>query len=291
MRAIIYIILAGVLWGTSSIFFNVLKPYGFTPMEMTAMRGLVSAIAFPLYTLFTDKSVFKVTLKELAAFAGNGLAVYGTASLYFMSIEKASVSTAVILMYTAPVIVMVYSVAFLGEKLSRVKALSVAMVVIGCALVSGIVGGLSGSFVGIMLGLGSGIAYSMYNIFTKIEMLKGYNPNSATMYGFIVMGLFSLLFVSPMDMAQKATVNPVVTIPVMIGIGVFTCLFPYLLYTTALCTVPAGTASSLAIIEPLSATIFSVVLFGEKLSAPSVIGIALILVAVYLLGKGEGKEV
>ena len=40
---------------------------------------------------------------------------------------------AVVLNYTAPVFVMAYSVAFLGEKFNLRKAVSVAMVMCGCA--------------------------------------------------------------------------------------------------------------------------------------------------------------
>lgn len=50
-----------------------------------------------------------------------------------------------------------------------------------------------------------------------------------------------------------------------------------------------GAGSALSIIEPMSATIFSVILFDEKLGVFSVIGIVLILGAVYLIGKHEDK--
>ena len=49
--------------------------------------------------------------------------------------------------------------------------------------------------------------------------------------------------------------------------------------------VPAGTATALGIIEPLSATVFSVVFLGENLTAPLVIGMVLILGAVFALAK------
>ncbi len=286
-RAVFLIGAAGILWGTSGIFFNLLAPYGFTSLEMTAMRSVVSGTIFPIYVLLTDRRQFRVKPLEILAFAANGVAMYASAVLYYQAIKEASVSTAVILMYTSPVMVTAYSVAFLREKLSLRKAISVVMVIAGCALVSGIAGGLRASLLGIALGLGAGVTYSMYNIFSKIEMMKGCNSVSASIYGFIVMGILAVCFVSPAEMAAKAMVEPVVVIPLMIGIGVFTCLLPYFLYTTALRDIPAGTAASLAIIEPMAATIFSIAFFGEQLSIPSVAGILLILAAVYLLGKDD----
>ncbi len=286
-NALLFIVIAGILWGTSGIFFNLLSPYGFTSVEMTAMRAIVSGIVFAGYAFLTNKKLFHVSFREFLAFAVNGISVYATATLYYEAIKEASVSTAVILMYTSPVIVMAFSVAFFGEKLNTKKAIAVVMVIAGCALVSGIIGGFSASGKGIALGLGAGIAYSIYNIFTKIEMMNGCNSLSASMYGFIVMGFVSACFVSPVEMVNKAMVNPVVVFSLMIGIGICTCLLPYFLYTAALRDIPVGTASSLAIIEPMSATIFSIALFGEKLSVASFGGILLILIAVYMLGKEE----
>ena len=50
---------------------------------------------------------------------------------------------------------------------------------------------------------------------------------------------------------------------------------------------PAGTASALGIVEPMAATIFSVIFLDESLGWISVIGILLILCAVFALGKSE----
>lgn len=49
----------------------------------------------------------------------------------------------------------------------------------------------------------------------------------------------------------------------------------------------AGTASALAVVEPMAATLFSVMLRWETLDWFSGIGIALILGAIFLIGKAE----
>lgn len=286
-RALLYIIIAGVLWGTSGIFFNLLEPLGFTPVQMTAMRGGVSGILMSLYVLIWKRKCFKVSLKEFFAFACSGLSVFFTATCYYAAIEASSVSTAVILMYTAPVFVMIYSVLFLGEKLNAKKTLSVIMMISGCALVSGIIGGMKFSFLGILLGLASGIAYSAYNIFTKIQMMNKSDSMSATLYCFIVMGVVAAFSCKPVSLINTVAENPFPSIFLVIGIGVVTCVLPYFFYTMALKDIPAGTATSLGIIEPMSATLFSVVFFNEKLGVASVLGIILILVAVVMLSKNE----
>ena len=283
--AFLYIILASVLWGTSGIFVHFLSSYGFTSLDMTLIRSIVSIFSVGIYIAFTRKSLFKLNAKEILLFAGSGIAFLGTGSCYFYSMQLSSISTAVVLMYTAPIFVMLYSVAFLGEKLTKLKGVAVLCTIIGCGLVSGIVGGLKFDAKGIVFGLLAGISYSAYNIFTKIEMRNKINPLTANFYCFVFAFLAGLLIVNPAGIIKCIAANPPVTIPLSIGMGICTCVLPYLFYTLALRTIPAGTASSMAVLEPMAATIFSVALFGEKLSFESLLGIILILGAVFVLSK------
>lgn len=284
-RGLIYVILAGILWGTSGVFFNLLKPYGFSPLHMTAMRGVVAAIFMAFYVLFRDRELYRITFKEFIIFALGGLSVFGVAVCYYAAIDLSSVSTAVILMYTAPVFVTVYSVLFMGEKLSVKKFAAIVIIIAGCALVSGVIGGMKFSPLGILMGLLAGICYSAYNIFTKIGMMQKSNPLSSALYCFIVMGIASLLFCHVPEALPLIAVSPVKIILLILGIGIMTCFLPYILYTAALKDIPAGTASSLSIIEPMAATVFSVAFFGEKITLASFLGIVLILTAVFMLSR------
>ncbi len=286
-QAFLYIIFAGVLWGTSSIFVKFLASFGFSSVQMTLVRGVVSLVCMAVYSLLQNPELFKVRGKDLLLFAGSGLGLFGTATCYYASMQMTSVSTAVVLMYTAPVIVMIFSVLFLGERLTKLKVVSVVCMLVGCGLVSGIVGGLKFHALGIAIGFLSGISYSMYNIFTKIQMRKNVSPVSATLYNFAFITVLSLFVSNPAQMVQSALQNPVVTVPLMVGIGIFTCVLPYVFYTLALRELPVGTASALGIVEPMAATVFSVVLFREPLDIFSLFGIILILGAVFLLGKSK----
>jgi drug/metabolite transporter (DMT)-like permease len=173
-RAILLIILASLLWGTSGIFVNYLSPYGITAFQMTAIRGAVSVLVIGAYMLITAKKmitkVFALKLRNLPLIAGAGLSMFVTAAAYYISMQLTSIATSVILMYTAPLFVTCYSVIFLKEKLTVKKALSVIAIFAGCAFVSGVVGGIKMNFWGVLIGLLSGISYSAYNIITKAEM-------------------------------------------------------------------------------------------------------------------------
>lgn len=290
IKAIIYIILAGICWGTSGLFVNALSAFGLSAIQIITGRSVFSAIVMTLYVLIRDKKLFLVSKKELVFYFLAGVGILLTGTFYFVSMQMTSVSTAVVLMYTEPIFVMVFSVLFFGEKLNPLKVISVVCMLIGCCLVSGIVGGIEFNALGIAVGLGSGIAYTAYNIVTKIEMRKGYNPISATVYCFIFMSVLALFISNPPQIVSIVAKNPIPVIPLMLGIGTVACVIPYFLYTLSLRDLPVGTASSLSIVEPMAATVFSVVILGEDLVISSLIGIILIIGSVFLLGRSELKE-
>ena len=126
-RAFIFIVLAGIFWGTSGIFVHFLAPYGFSSIQMTAMRATVSFVVMAVYVVIKNRGLFFAKPKEILLFFGSGLSFLLTATFYYTSMQLSSVATAVVLMYTAPAIVMVYSVLFLGEKLTKLKGVAVAV--------------------------------------------------------------------------------------------------------------------------------------------------------------------
>ena len=191
-------------------------------------------------------------------------------------------------MYTAPVFVTFYSVVFLNEKLNSIKLSAIAFIILGSVLVSGVLNDMMFNLRGVALGLIAGIMYSTYNILSKYEMMWNMNPASASLYNFIFMGAAAFSFCNPENFIEITLTNPFKALPLIIAIGIVTCVIPYFLYTSAMKYLPAGTVASLGIIEPMSATVLSVMFLNEKLSFLTGTGIVLILVSVFILGqKGE----
>ncbi len=286
--ALIEIICAGILWGTSAIFVNFLSLYDVSSLQMTFIRAFVSLLLLCVYGSIRDRGMFGnvKSEKELLLFIGSGASFFGTATFYYLSIQTTSVSTAVILMYTAPIFVMIYSILFLSEKLTLLKLVSVIAMLGGCGFISGIIGGLKFDAIGVLFGFLAGLSYSAYNIFVKMEMRQKSNPITATFYCFLIASLMGFVMCDPLQLPSLIA-KDVAVLPLMLMLGVCTCILPYFLYTLALKVLPAGIASALAIIEPMSATLFSVVLFSQPMDVFSVCGIILILGAVFLLSRSE----
>lgn len=284
-KAFFYIIIAGVLWGTSGLFVNVMAPYGFSVSQIMSIRGTVSLVGMLAYVLIFDRAKLRVSFSQLALYVACGACLFLTGWCYFTSMTMTSVSTAVVLMYTAPIYVSIFSACFFAEKFTPMKTASIGAMLVGCVLVSGIVGGLALDGAGLLFGFGSGLAYAGYNIFTKIAIRRGGHPISLTVYAFFVMSLISCIAAPPWETVALAAKDPAFTVPLCIGIGVVTYIIPYFLYTLSLRTLPAGTASALSIVEPMAATLFSLIFLQESIHPISWVGIALILAATLLLSR------
>lgn len=287
IKAVFYVILASVLWGTSGIFVHYLTPYGFTSYQMTAVRAIISFICMLTYVLICDRGLFRIKPKDIIVLLGTGISLFLTANLYFSSMQLTSVSTAVVLMFMAPIYVTVYSAAFFGERMTKSKVMATVCVIIGCALVSGIIGGLRFDAIGIILGALSGITYAAYTILTKLALRRGLAPATVTLYTFMVVSVISLFLLEPSKLAASIAISPEITLPMLVALGIVTFVSPYFLYTLGMRELDAGITASLGVVEPMSATLFSVILFQERLDIFSAIGIALILCAIILIGAGQ----
>lgn len=289
MRAsIVLIVTAGILWGTTGLFTTFFGEVGLDPLQRTSIRAVFAAIAMAMFLFFKDKRLFRIRPRELLLCVSAGVAIYITALTYFLSIDASSVPVAVVLMYTAPVMVMSFSVVFMGERLTPLKGLAVAVMLAGCVLVSGIIGDSDFSLWGLVFGLISGVMYSTYNVLTKFEMQKGINPLTASTYAFISMAAVSLVFGNPLGTATVLLSRPLTHLPLAVLFGIVTCTLPYLLYTMSLKKLPVGTAAALSVVEPMAATVFSVLILQTLPSAFAWVGIALILGAVLMIAKSEG---
>jgi len=290
-RAFILVFIACVLWGTSGIFVHFLTPYGFEPVQMTAVRGTVSFLCMAGFSLLFERSCFRIRRpRELLLYFCMGATLFGTAFCYYQSMTMTSVSTAVVLMYISPIYILLFSVAVFHERLDRIKVLSVAGILLGCVLVSGVIGSGRFNLAGVLIGVLSGVLYAVYNILAKVSVRGGTSPITPTLYAFLFMALFASIPSRPDLIVSRAAATPAVTVPLLLGLGVCTSVLPFFLFNYSLKTLPSGTASAMSIIEPLSASIFSFTLLGEDPDVFSISGIVLILSCVILLELSELKR-
>ncbi len=286
------ILLAGCFWGSMGIFVRRLTDYGFSSIQIVAIRVTLAALIFCMLLLIKDPSGFRISVKDIPLFLGLGFgSILFFTVCYFTAITMMPLSTAAILLYTSPIWIMLMSVLFFREKLTGRKLLALALAFAGCVLVSG-VSGEGMTLTGLLVGLGSGIGYGLYSILGTVA-LRRYSPYTVTTYTFAFAALGAWLICRPAEMLAKFAAAP--NLPGLVFFcfltALVTAVIPFLAYTLGLQTVEASRAGILATVEPLVATLIGVAVFSEPLTLLSGLGILLILAAVVLLnGKTESEN-
>ncbi|QDR82950.1 DMT family transporter [Sporomusa termitida] len=274
------ILIAATLWGIISIFVTGLAEYGFSTLQIVALRVGISAVVLTVYVAIKDGSLLRIRLQHAKYFIGTGvLSIAFFNWSYFTAIRETSVAVAAILLYTAPAFVLVLSRLLFGERLTKGKIAALAVTFCGCALVVGILPGAAGTvpFYGLAAGLGAGFGYALYSIFSKFA-LQYYSALTVTVYTFWFAAA-AMLPVSELWAARTMFFHwPVVAY--CIGFSFFSTILAYWCYTTALAYVEAGRAAIAATLEPIVATLVGILLFGEVLTSWQLVGVILVIAAV-----------
>ena len=287
----ILILIAGVLWGSMGLFVRTLNAQGLASMEIVGLRATVTVVALFLFLLLFDRKLFKICWKDLWCFLGTGIcSIVFFNFCYFKAITPTSLSVAAILLYTAPAIVMVLSYFLFQEKLTKRKLLALVMTFVGCVLVTGILtetGNVTAG--GILVGLGAGLGYALYSIFSRYALERGYTSLTITFYTFLIAAIGSFLF-ADMGKVARVAMNGGGNLFFCLAFGVLCTVVPYLTYTLGLQYVENGKASIIASVEPVMATLLGAVLFHEKLTVSGVLGIVLVLAALMICNNKEREK-
>ena len=284
------VILAGCLWGTMGIFVRHLNAIGLEAMEIVEARAALTAAAMFAALVLFRRDLLRVNIRDLWVFAGGGIvSVILFNFCYFQTIQRASLSTAAILLYTSPVFVLLLSVPLFGEKLTRKKLICLVLAITGCALASGLAGGMALSPMTLLFGLGSGFGYGLYSIFSRFALQKGYHPITITAYIFLFGALGGLPLTDFGQLVRVAGADGS-NLAYLGAYTLVTTIVPYISYTTGLQQVENGVAAVLACIEPVMATVFGIFFFSEIPDLSGWLGILLVLIALTALNLQPKKE-
>lgn len=280
----VLVLTSSILWGSMGIVTRYVASFGFTTAQTAAVRICSAAVVLVLLVLFTDKGKFKIQAGDVKWLLGTGIGSLFINNLtYAEMVQRAPLSVAVVLLYTAPFFVMVLSVLFFREKLTFRKVFALLLSFAGCILVVGLTGAQARSVGGetILIGLCAGFGYSLYSIFGKVLVGK-YESLTVTVYTFLIAAAATLLISRPAEMAEKVMGNlsafPVIFLGSFVTVGL-----PYLIYSVALKHIESSRASIIASFEVVAASLFGVVLYGETLSGMNLTGILLVVTALTML--------
>lgn len=276
-----FVILAGVLWGTISLFVNGLKIQGFNVVQIMMLRSFVASAVLFVLLFFKKPSLLKIRIKDIWMFICTGIISLAFFSFcYFNTIVNCGAGIAVVLLYTSPVFVIILSFLFFREKFNLFKIIAVFLTVTGLYLIAGDSqdGESAISLKGLFIGLCSGFGYALYSIFCRIA-LKKYNTLTINFYTFVFC-FAACLGLSGFDIVTEGELNSARNIFMILGAGIICTVLPYYFYTKGLEKLENGKAAVIATIEPLVGTLTGIFIFSEDISLLKLAGMILIFGAV-----------
>ena len=195
----------------------------------------------------------------------------------FEAYKTTEISTATLCNYLTPAFVLLVSPLFLGERFTTVKAIVVAVALMGLAMVSGILqNGISDprEFIGIAEGVLAAVFYTGMIILNKF--LRGIGSYERTIVQLAV-GTVVVLLYCPFTVDLGNLSYDTTSIILAVVMGVVQTGIAFTLYFGTLRYMDAGNAAILGYVEPVVSLFLSAVILGEVLGVIGWIGAAMIL--------------
>jgi DME family drug/metabolite transporter len=273
-----------VSWGTTGAVTAILvQGAAANPLVIGVARLWVAAILLVLGARLVTGST-AVDRADRWACVAMGACMAAFQAAYFTAVTLAGIAvTALAAICSAPLIIAALAVFMLGEPFTRRMAIALALGVTGTAAL--IVGpgarvNFSRGFIaGGLLALAAGLAYALYVVIAKASLARS-APVPLAAATFTV----AAAFLTPSLIWTEAVGRQLVLgWPWLLYLGAVTTAAAYALYTTGLRMVPASVAGLVALLEPLTATLLGVGLFGEHLGMIGAAGAVLLFAAIALL--------
>ncbi|PYN21028.1 MAG: EamA family transporter [Candidatus Rokuibacteriota bacterium] len=281
---LVLIALAAVSWGTSGSVMTVLVDRAAaSPLLVGTARLWVAAILLLLAASMTSGPIAVAADDRWRCIAmGACMAVYQAA--YFTAVTLSGIAiAALVAICSAPLVIATLAPWLLGERRAMRARVALALGVLGTALLVAAPHGLpdlSARFVGgVLLALVAGLAYALYVLAAKASLTQSAPlPLAALTFTVGAVVLTPALLWTSAPLAQLA-----LGWPWLLYLGGVTTAAAYAVYTVGLRHVPASVAGLVTLLEPLTATVLGVALFGERLGAAGGAGALLLVAALGLL--------
>jgi drug/metabolite transporter (DMT)-like permease len=219
------------------------------------------------------------------------LGILGVAAsnyFYYLAIQRTNVATAIIVQYTAPVWVLLYTVARGAQRPSWRRTAAVALAVVGCALAVGFASSsgfrMNMDAVGVTAALLAAFAFAFYNNGGH-SVLARYDRWKVLLWVLVAASTF-WMFVNPPWKIVAAHYGRAQW-GFMLVFSLVSVLGPFYLYLAGLQYLEPTRAIVASCLEPVFSILIAALVLGELLRPMQTVGIVLVLVAIVLIQLPE----
>lgn len=290
VRGYLYIATATFFWGVSAT----LGRAAFTgrlpglhqvnaidPLILSQGRATFSfLVLLPILALFRGRHSLRLPPRDLGQLFLIGiLGVAASNYFYYLAIQRTNVATAIIVQYTAPIWVLLYTAARRLQKPTLQQVAAVGLAVTGIALVIGVFGGggLRLDAIGLAAALLAAFSFAFYNIGGH-DILARRDRWIVLLYTTCSASLFWLLVNPPWKLiaAHYSTAQWLF----LLLFSLVSVLAPFAFYFAGLQHLEPTRAIVVSCLEPVFSIVIAAVVLGELMRPLQVVGIIFVLAAI-----------
>lgn len=277
--------IAAATYGMNPLFALPLYKSGMNPDSVLFFRYL---LAIPLLGLMVRARgrTFRLGRAEVPPLVAMGLLVAVSSLTLFQSYNYMDAGIASTLLFVYPMMVALIMVCVFREKLTIQTALCMVLALGGIGLLYKSADGLTLSLTGTALVLVSALSYALYIVGINRSSLREVATLKVTFY-VLLFGL--TLFVG------RLVYGGGLCLPDkwylwgnLLALAVFPTAISFLCTTSAIQYIGSTPTAILGALEPVTAILFGVTVFGERLTLRECLGVTLIITAVTLVIAGGG---
>lgn len=287
-KGILFTVFGGIFWGLSGNCGQYLfETKGLNAMWLVTLRLLLAGLMMLIYICLKkeNRKNLKYIVKdyknlfELIVFSILGMP--GCQLSYYMTIEASNASTAIVLQYTSPVLIMLY-IAIKNRKFPvKTEIIALILVVAGTFFLAthGNIKTLAISKKALILGLTSAVTVVFYNL-VPVRLMNKYGTLTILGLGMFIGGIVLSFFTKPWMVPGIWDYKTLCAFSFLVIMGT---VFSFSAYLYGVRLIGAAKASLFAATEPLTSTIVAVTFMGVIMTGMDVLGLVCILIGVGLI--------
>lgn len=282
LTGILLIAISAASFGTLAIFGRFLYADGLDTFTLLFLRFTIAASIMTVILILRREPFPRG--RVLALLIGMGALGYvGQSFSYLSAIKYASAGLVALLLYLYPMFVFILSMIFLREKVTWVKVIALVLALLGTALT---VGPAGGQFLGIFYAFTAAAIYSVY-IIIGTDVMRHVSAVQSSLVIFASAGAVYGILTAVNGAHFPASSSGWWS---MAGIVLLATVIPVVTFLAGLERIGPTNAAMLSTLEPVVTVLLAAWLFAERLEPITLVGGALILVAVVILTRSEMRQ-
>ena len=249
------------------------------------------AVIFLALFMLVNRKSFTITLRETVVLVPLGVLFVLSSLTLFASFHYMDAGVASTLLFVYPVMVAVMMALFFKERITAVTVFSILLSLTGIVLLYRGGDGEVLNTTGVLLVLLSSLTYAVYIVIVNKSSLR-MSSVKLTFYVLLVGVLFILGY--SFFCGEEAEIQILTTPSMWLHasiLAVFPTVVSLLLMVVAVHEIGSTPTAVIGALEPLTAVVLGVTLFGEEFTSRLAIGIMLILSAVILIVLGNSVSI